>query len=93
MNKKEEIQEMILKEFPKMETQMDLLALLNKVKSYLDKEAGYDFAPLRMKSLNYYKNIKASGKNRYKTFSIKKKSGGLRAINAPCSGLKVFQKC
>ena len=93
MNKKEEIQEMILKEFPKMETQMDLLALLNKVKSFLDKEDGRDFAPLRMKSLNYYKNIIASGKNRYKTFSIKKKSGGLRTINAPCSGLKVFQKC
>lgn len=93
MNKKEEIQDVILKEFPKMETQMDLLALLNKVKSYLDKESGHDFAPLKMKSLNYYKNIKASGKKRYKTFSIKKKSGSLRTINAPCSGLKVFQKC
>lgn len=93
MTKKEEIQDIILKEFPKMETQMDLLALLNKVKSFLDKEDGRDFAPLRMKSLNYYKNIKASGNNRYKTFTIKKKSGSLRTINAPCSGLKVFQKC
>ena len=93
MNKKGEIKDMILKEFPKMETQMDLLALLNKVKSFLDKEDGRDFVPLRMKSLNYYKNIKVSGKNRYKTFSIKKKSGSLRTINAPCSGLKVFQKC
>ena len=87
------IQAIIRDAFPKMETQEDLLALMNKVKRYLEKGSKGKFIPLKMQSLNYYKNIKASGGRRYKTFSIKKKSGDLRTINAPCTGLKVFQYC
>lgn len=79
-------------EFSKMKTQEDLLDLLNDVKRFLDGNPKH-FMPLNLKSLNYYKNIKASGAKRYKTFSIKKKSGKLRTINAPCAGLKVFQTC
>ena len=76
-----------------METQLDLLHLLNEVKRFLDKVDEKDFVPLEERSLNYFKNIKASGRKRYRTFSIKKKSGKLRTINAPCAGLKVFQTC
>ena len=93
MSTNADIQAIILKEFPEMKTQEDLLALLNKVKRFLDKGNGRSFIPLEMKSLNYYKNTNVSGKIRYKTFSIKKKSGKLRTINAPCPGLKVFQTC
>ena len=88
-----DIQAMILEEFPKMKTQEDLLDLMNGVEKYLDTKAEREFIPLKMKSLNYFKNIKVSGNNRYSTFSIKKKSGKLRTINAPCTGLKVFQTC
>lgn len=91
MSNNADIRSFILAEFPKMKTQEDLLDLLNKVKRSLEGDSKKDFEPLSMKSLNYYKNIKASGKLRYRTFSIKKKSGSLRTINAPCSGLKVFQ--
>lgn len=93
MSNNADIRSIILAEFPKMKTQEDLLDLLNKVKRSLEGDSKKDFKPLSMKSLNYYKNIKASGNRRYRTFSIKKKSGSLRTINAPCAGLKVFQTC
>ena len=88
-----DIQAYILESFPKMETQEDLLNLLNEVKRFLDKGSNKEFVPLKIGSLNYFKNIKVSGKRRYRTFSIKKKSGKLRVISAPCAGLKVFQSC
>ncbi len=75
-----------------MKTQEELLDLLNDVKRFLDGDPE-QFKSLNTKSLNYYKNLNTSGIKRYKTFSIKKKSGELRTINAPCSGLKVFQTC
>ena len=93
MRNNADIEAFILEEFPKMKTQEDLLDLMNEVKRFLDRVDGRKFKPLTMKSLNYFKNFKASGKSRYKTFAIKKKSGKLRVINAPCAGLKVFQKC
>ena len=92
MSNNADIQAVIKNEFPKMKTQGDLLDLLNDVKRFLDGNPE-QFRPLTMKSLNYFKNFKASGTRRYKTFSIKKKSGKLRTINAPCAGLKVFQTC
>ena len=92
MNNNADIQAKIQEKFPKMKTQEDLLDLLNDVKRFLDGNPE-QFRPLTMKSLNYFKNFKASGNRRYKTFSIKKKSGKLRTINAPCAGLKVFQTC
>lgn len=88
-----EIQDLIKNEFSKMKTQKDLLRLLNQVKRYLDESAGRKFVPLKMKSLNFFKNVKASGQSRYRTFQIKKKSGKMRTISAPVGGLKVFQKC
>ncbi len=87
------IQENILQEFPNMETLDDLLDLLNEVKEFLEEDRNDAFTPLRMNALNYYKNHKASRGKRYKTFSIKKKSGKVRVISAPCAGLKRFQTC
>ena len=90
-----EIRQMVIDGFHKMKTQDDLLALLNKVYRNVlcsDVEESV-FKPITMKSLNYYKNVKASGKRRYRTFYIRKKSGKMRTISAPCRGLKVIQYC
>ena len=87
----DEIHALVLKEFPKMETQNDLLNLLNRIKRILcDNEK---CSPLTLRSLNYYKNIQASRDKRYRSFTIKKKSGKLRTIHAPMAGLKIFQTC
>lgn len=89
--KNSEIQTLVLEEFPKLKTQEDLLHLLNRIKQLLcDNE---NCSPLTMRSLNFYKNIQVSGSKRYKSFTIKKKSGKLRTINAPVPGLKIFQTC
>lgn len=42
------------------------------------------------KHLNYYAFVK---ENRYKQFSLKKKSGGIRSISSPRYKLKTIQKC
>lgn len=74
----------IRNKFASMQSKKDLLTLLNEAKNLLyDKEC----KPFDLKSLTYYTNPKLC-KNRYATFSIKKKSGGERIINAPTSGLK-----
>lgn len=96
MEKKEYIVKKILRKFPKMKTMEDLLLLLNMVRKFNDHENGTKSKSLTKFSLNHYRfystalhsyiNIK-----RYHTFYIKKKSGSLREINAPCVGLKVIQ--
>ena len=84
---------MILEEFPKMRNQEDLLTLLNNIKKILVGRNDGSCLPLKMSSLNYYKNIKVSLRHRYHLFDIKKKSGKLRQICAPVKGLKMFQSC
>lgn len=93
MSDNTDMQALVREKFSNMKTQDDLLNLLEQVKCYIDGESGREHVPLQMKSLNYYKNIKVSGGFRYRTFTIKKKSGNIRIINAPCSGLKIFQTC
>ena len=90
-----EFRQMVIDGFHKMKTQDDLLALLNKMyRSALCSDVDESvFKPITMKSLNYYKNVKASGARRYRTFQIRKKSGKMRTISAPCRGLKVIQYC
>lgn len=85
----------VVNDFLMMRNQQDLLNLLNKVYRQIWEgwSTGHDFRPISMKTLNYYKNVKKSGTHRYKTFTIKKKSGKLRVINAPVKGLKLIQKC
>lgn len=96
MGKKEDTEKFVLKKFSKMKTIEDLLFVLEKIRKFYDKENGIKSKPLTKLSLNGYKlytiwpnsfvNMK-----RYHTFHIKKKSGTLREISAPCKGLKRIQ--
>lgn len=70
-----------------METTHDLLVLLNKIKM---DELGEKGHPFTMPQLNYFINPKRAS-NSYRTFTIPKKSGGVRTISAPVKMLKSFQ--
>lgn len=75
----------IRQDFLAIASKEDLVLLLTKAKRlFYDKE---EISPVRLRSLNYYANPKFT-KKRYKTFRVKKKSGGERIINAPVKGLK-----
>lgn len=97
MGSSENIKSIVLSDFHKMRNQKDLVNLLNKILFEFVKEQGIDakefHSPITEKSLRYYKNVKASGSKRYRTFTIKKKSGKLRVINAPTKTLKIIQIC
>ena len=80
--------EQIIKQFKALRTKDDLVVLINKVNLIL---YGDKFISLTVKGLNYYANPEYSD-NRYSSFSIKKKSGGERIINAPVNGLKHILK-
>lgn len=70
--------------FAELQTKEDLVNLLNLAKKFL---YGKECSSIQLKSLTYYANPKICRK-RYQTFSIKKKSGSDRIINAPVKGLK-----
>jgi len=74
--------------FEKMQTRQDLLHLLNDAKPLVYGEKAI---PFELKQLTWYANPKLSNP-RYKTFSIKKKSGAERTIHSPVQGLKSIQK-
>ncbi len=74
----------IRKDFADLQGKEDLASLLSVAKYML---YGKKCKPVRLKSLTYYANPKFC-KERYKTFTVKKKSGGERIINAPVKGLK-----
>lgn len=80
--------EQIKTAFENMQTKHDLLDLLNYAKTII---YGENAIPFEMKQLTWYANPKF-GKNRYKEFKIKKKSGGDRSIHVPVNGLKAIQK-
>lgn len=71
-------------QFAAMETKEDLVALLSYAKKLL---YGDDCKPVLLKHLNYFANPEVC-KKRYHTFTVKKKSGADRIINAPVRGLK-----
>lgn len=71
-------------QFAAMETKEDLVALLSYAKKLL---YGNDCKPVILKHLNYFANPDIC-KKRYQTFTVKKKSGADRIINAPVRGLK-----
>lgn len=81
--------EQIKLSIPKIESQMDLLTLLNKVKKdiYGDK-----CHPFSLKLLNYYCSPARASKA-YAHFKIPKKSGGFREISAPTKSLKSILTC
>ena len=76
----------IYKEAKEMKTVKDLAGLLNHIK--LD-EFGSPKYKITEKQLLHFANAKIVP-NRYKTFKIRKKSGGTRDINAPCYQLGVL---
>jgi len=79
----------IREQFAKLQSRDDLLELLNFAKKLM---YGEESSPIRLKALTYYSNPDIA-KNRYREFSISKKSGGKRKIHAPVKGLKTIQKC
>lgn len=91
-----QISEIKLK-FSAIENRDDLLVLINYTKTSL---YGDKVKPFTLKQLTYFAHPE-NCKNRYKTFSIKKKSGGDRQINSPADGLRsilrvlnvIFQCC
>lgn len=94
---KENIQKLIREEFPKIQSQEELLRLLNAIHEQMYalyfSRINKPVPKIELKTLTYYKNIKLSGGKRYKEFQIKKKSGKDRTIQAPAKGLKLIQQC
>ena len=76
----------IKQEFSTIESMDDLLILLNNVNKILCEDSCDQFS---IQQLNFYANPLIC-KNRYKTFSILKKSGGIRQINTPTEKLKTI---
>lgn len=74
----------IRQQFAELQSKEDLANLLSEAKNLL---FGEKCKPVQLKSLTYYANPKLC-KNRYQTFTIKKKSGADRTINSPVKGLK-----
>ena len=74
--------------FKTMNSIDDFLLLLNDTKEMM---YGKEFHSIRKNELRYYANPKICH-NRYSKFEIKKKSGGIRVINAPNDGLKTILK-
>ncbi len=74
----------IRQQFASMQNKKELVSLLSEAKNIL---YGKECKPFELKSLTYYANPNLC-KKRYAKFTVKKKSGGERIINAPVSGLK-----
>ncbi len=74
----------IRKQFAELQSKEDLVKLLSDAKNML---YGEECKPFKLKALTYYANPKIC-KERYQTFTIKKKSGTDRTIHAPVKGLK-----
>jgi len=80
--------ELIRYKFAAMQTKDDLVTLLNIAKKI---QYGEESNQICLKSLTYYADPKLA-KKRYVEFSVKKKTGGVRKINAPVVGLKSILK-
>ena len=77
-------QKLIKEGFRRLKSKTDLLNLLNYTKKLM---YGEKYSPIHLKSLQYYANPQFC-KTRYTQFTIPKKSGKERTINAPVKGLK-----
>jgi RNA-directed DNA polymerase len=83
-----EQQTYIREKFASLTTKEDLLELLNEAKRFM---YGDGCKKVELKTLTYYANPHFC-KERYTSFSIAKKNGGLRSINAPVKGLRSILK-
>jgi retron-type reverse transcriptase len=88
MRLEQEQVEIIRTMFQQIKSKNDLLKLINFAKKLLFGEAAY---AVPLKTLTYYGNTNLAS-DAYRTFSIRKKSGGKRTIHAPVKGLKPIQK-
>lgn len=75
----------IQKELRQVKTLDDFAALLDQIKQ---DEFGTSKYKITSKQLLHFSNAKIP--KRYKTFQIRKKSGGVREINAPCYQLSIL---
>ena len=73
-------------QFRSIQSKEDLVELLSEAKNLF---YGEKCKPVQIKSLTYYANPEIC-RRRYQTFTIKKKSGGSRTIQAPVKGLKTL---
>lgn len=90
MNRITDQQKLEIKEkLSNLQSKKDLVGLCNDVSVMIYGETTFSY---QLKHFTYYANPKNS-KKRYQTFTIKKKSGTERQINAPVSGLKSILKC
>ena len=64
----------------------DFARLLNDIKTDEFGTTKYQISESQLRHYSYDKIVP----NRYKTFQIRKKSGGIREINAPCYQLSIF---
>lgn len=76
----------IRQKFALLQNKQDLVSLLNDANRMLN---GEKCKTIQLKSLTFYANPEIC-ENRYRTFSISKKSGGERIIHAPVYGLKTI---
>lgn len=85
-----EDEDYIKKAFSTIETIEDLLSLLNFSKKKIYGDNG--FKEITLRQLYYYASNRSQNK-KYKENQILKKSGKIRIINVPTSGLKTIQRC
>jgi RNA-directed DNA polymerase len=71
-------------QFAALRTKQDIVKMLSDARCML---LGRECEPFELKTFTYYCNP-ANCRERYKTFLVKKKSGGVRTIHAPVRGLK-----
>lgn len=76
----------IKEKFSKISTKEDLVEVINLILGFIN------LSPIKKSSLSFYANPEYSHEKRYKSFSIKKKSGGERIINSPDKDLKDILK-
>jgi retron-type reverse transcriptase len=79
----------ISEKFHGLNSRREFLSLLNEVKKLLYEEKTQ---PFKLRQLTWYGSPKLRVE-RYKEFSIKKKSGTERKIHSPVKGLKTIQRC
>lgn len=83
--------------FPQMQNVADFVALLNAVKSFVYPNSTKPFTEAYLKLFVFPEErlFRKNNRNpvRYKTFTIRKKSGKMRTIHAPVKGLKAIQTC
>ena len=81
---------LIVEKFTTLNSYKDILEIFNIAQVILYGEKATLF---ELEDLIFYANLNFSEKDRYFTFTVKKKSGGERIINAPCEELKGLLQC